>query len=57
LIYLHNTIHRDEEEALEDLADDPAKNLLAYVKTPSKMLSSQEETVNLEELDRAKDIP
>jgi hypothetical protein len=54
---LHNTIQRDEEEAPEDPADDPAKDLSASVKTPSKTLSPQEETIDSEELERAKDSP
>ncbi|XP_051195875.1 uncharacterized protein [Lolium perenne] len=56
-ITLHNTIHMDEEEAPEDPADDPAKNLSASIKIPSKTLCSQEETVNSDELERAKDSP
>jgi hypothetical protein len=47
----------DEEEAPEDPADDPAKNLSASIKIPSKTLCSQEETVNSDELERAKDSP
>jgi hypothetical protein len=57
LNYLHNTINRHEEEAPEDSADDSANDMSASVKTPSKTLSPHEETMDLEELERAKDSP
>ncbi|KAM0887225.1 hypothetical protein ACQ4PT_029181 [Festuca glaucescens] len=48
---------KDEEETPKDPVDDPAKNLPAFIKTPSKTLSSHEETVNSEKLEGAEESP
>jgi hypothetical protein len=57
IIYLHNVIHMDEEEAPEDPAVDQAKSLSAFIKTPSKTLSPREETVNSAKLEEAEETP